>query len=188
MNVVSIDFDIIMAPSIEFYNNLVNSPKLFDNPLLQVCNADLIHYKRLTLWLIDQIEYLSPDKIIFIESHEEIINFLPDSSEIHLINIDHHHDLSYENKDPNLGVNCGNWGKYLLNNNKIKDFFWIHNINSILPIFESNYTHSTIEDYDLRQLKADMIIICLSPQWVPPQYSVLFHLWVEIVNKKFHIN
>ena len=52
MNVLSIDFDIIMAPSIEFYNNLVSYEDLFDNELMRICNADLIHYSRLTTWLL----------------------------------------------------------------------------------------------------------------------------------------
>ena len=52
MNVVSIDFDIIMAPSIEFYNNMTGNPKLFDNYLTKVFTADLIHYQRLTQWLV----------------------------------------------------------------------------------------------------------------------------------------
>ena len=46
MNVVSIDFDIIMAPSIEFYNNFTNDKFLFDNPLLKVCIADLSIYRK----------------------------------------------------------------------------------------------------------------------------------------------
>ena len=48
MNIVSIDFDIIMAPSIEFYNNMVGNPTLFNDDLVKVFTADLIHYQRLT--------------------------------------------------------------------------------------------------------------------------------------------
>jgi hypothetical protein len=52
MNVVSIDFDIIMAPSIEFYNHMSGNPELFDNYLTEIFPADLIHYQRLTKSLI----------------------------------------------------------------------------------------------------------------------------------------
>ena len=44
MNIVSIDFDIIMAPSIEFYNGMASDPKLFDHYLTKVFTADLVHY------------------------------------------------------------------------------------------------------------------------------------------------
>jgi hypothetical protein len=48
MNIVSIDFDIIMAPSIEFYNNMTGNSDLFNNDLVKVFTADLVHYQRLT--------------------------------------------------------------------------------------------------------------------------------------------
>ena len=40
MNVVSIDFDIIMAPSIELYRNLEH--KYYDDYYLSLFNADLM--------------------------------------------------------------------------------------------------------------------------------------------------
>ena len=41
MNIVSIDFDIIMAPSIDFYNNVnKDREQLFLNPLMKVSEAD----------------------------------------------------------------------------------------------------------------------------------------------------
>ena len=48
MRVLSIDFDIIMAPSIEFYNNMTGNHNLFNNDLVKVFTADLINYQRLT--------------------------------------------------------------------------------------------------------------------------------------------
>ena len=77
MTVVSIDFDIIMEPSIEFYNNFAGNRgrDLFRDPLLQGCNANLDTYKRLTIWLIQNINC----DISFILNHQEIINFIPDN-------------------------------------------------------------------------------------------------------------
>jgi hypothetical protein len=34
MNIVSIDFDIIMKPSIEYYNNLMHKEEAFTEPLM----------------------------------------------------------------------------------------------------------------------------------------------------------
>lgn len=70
MNIVSIDFDIIMAPSIEFYNNFVSDKNLFDNPLLKVCNADLQNYRRLTTWFFKNLKNVNYEDVIFIKSHE----------------------------------------------------------------------------------------------------------------------
>ena len=47
MNIVSIDFDIIMKPSIEFYNNSVhskNGDNLYKDSPYTNCQADLIIY------------------------------------------------------------------------------------------------------------------------------------------------
>ena len=111
MNIVSIDFDIIMAPSIELYRNLEH--KYYDDYYLSLFNADLMMYSKLTDWLLNTIPEVGLDKIYFIESHEQIINLLPKNESISLINIDHHHDMGYspeelEGKDFN--INCGNWG------------------------------------------------------------------------------
>lgn len=46
-NILTIDFDIIMAPCIDLYNNLVPfTPwdKLLKNPYIELATADLIHY------------------------------------------------------------------------------------------------------------------------------------------------
>lgn len=70
MTIVSIDFDIIMAPSIEFYNNFTQDKFLFDNPLLKVCNADLRIYRQLTTWFFKNLKNVDYENIIFIKSHE----------------------------------------------------------------------------------------------------------------------
>lgn len=131
MNIVSIDFDIIMAPSIEFYNNNVRDRTLFDNPLLKVCNADLEHYRRLTDWLIKNKK---ENNVIIIKSHERIVNYIDNPDDI-VINIDHHHDLGYKFLENTCldesKIDCGNWAEYLLSNKLIKKYIWINNENSI---------------------------------------------------------
>lgn len=189
MTVVTIDFDIIMAPSIEFYNNLTGNKKLFDDPLTRVFPADFIHYQRLTQWIISQMRTLNKTDIVFITSHDSLINYV--SPEDTVINIDHHHDLGYErpgdnNKNHNE-INCGNWAEYLLNNNLIKNYIWIKNENSN----PNKKCKSIIEEYnfktyELANLQADKIIFCLSPEWVPPQYHNLFFIWIDILNNYYN--
>ena len=183
MNVVSIDFDIIMAPSIEFYNHQVNFPDLFEHPLMKLCPADLMHYNRLTVWLLKEINRLTDEDIIFIQSHEQIVNYINDKNTF-LINIDHHHDLGYIPQEDSL--NCGNWAKHLLSNNLIKHYLWLKNESSVKPMFfNGNYSERCLTKYNLEELEADKIIICLSPQWIPPQYKHLFSLWLQMVNSTY---
>ena len=186
MNVVSIDFDIIMAPSIEFYNHMSGNPELFDNYLTEIFPADLIHYQRLTKWLISQIKNLQENNIIFISSHDSLINYV--SVEDTVINIDHHHDLGYPDPTNNAPkIHCGNWAQYLLENNLIKDYIWIKNENSN-PIkeFKGNIKEYNFKTYQLNNLYADKIIICLSPEWIPKQYRPLFFSWIDILNEYFN--
>ena len=102
MNILSIDFDIIMAPDINLYNNLVspsedgmrNITKLAeDHPLLQGCRADLGHYQRIVEILMNVIYGMGVEDIRISYSHEDIKNVLNDLSNVTVYNIDHHHDL-----------------------------------------------------------------------------------------------
>ena len=183
MNVVSIDFDIIMAPSIEFYNNFTNDKFLFDNPLLKVCNADLSIYRKLTTWFFKNLKNVDYENIIFIKSHEQIVNYINKNDII--FNIDHHHDLGYDEKEIN-NCNCGNWAKYLLEKNIINNYTWIHNYNSVPPrYFDGKIEQCAFGDYNLDFLEAEKVIICLSPEWIPPQYHQLLYSWMDICGKGF---
>lgn len=187
MNIVSIDFDIIMAPSIEFYNHMTGNPQLFNNYLTQMFQADLTHYQRLTKWLISQSKNLQKEDIVFIFSHDSLINYISSEEDI-VINIDHHHDLGYPDpKNEAPKIHCGNWAQYLLENNLIKDYIWIKNENSN-PIKEFNQKikEYNFKNYQLDNLKADKIIICLSPEWIPTQYHPLFFSWIDIMNEYYN--
>lgn len=182
MNIVSIDFDIIMAPSIEFYNNLVSlKPSIFEDPLMQVCRADYIHYHRLTKWLNQKIKFLNKEDIIFIQSHEMINNYIQ-GEDITLYNIDHHHDLGY--KEDNTIINCGNWALHLLKDKKIDKYIWINNQNSNKNLLEDiKFETQLLKEFNLNSLKPDKIIICLSPEWIPSQFHSLYYLWIDLVSQ-----
>ena len=71
MNIVTIDFDIIMGPSIGVYNNAVNEDFKVDSiiedyPFLSNVPADLNIYEYLTRYIVDVIKVLPQDKIQFI--------------------------------------------------------------------------------------------------------------------------
>ena len=39
--------------------------------------------------------------------------------------------------------------------------------------------------YNLDFLEAEKVIICLSPEWIPPQYHQLLYSWMDICGKGF---
>lgn len=185
--VVTIDFDIIMAPSISWYNNMVPKVQWKDlekDPLCQFFSADLVHYHRLTQWILHQTEHLSKDQIIFIASHEKAIDYFQDDEFYEVVNIDHHHDLGYLANEDNTKIDCSNWMASLFDKRIINKYTWLNNKNSDRSSIKSEYptTIKELVPYDLSQLNSDLLIICFSPEWVPPQYQRLFYVWMDMLN------
>jgi hypothetical protein len=187
MNIVSIDFDIIMAPSIELYNSF-ERPPFYENYYTNLFNADLSIYSKITDWLVKWIPTLNSSDINFIESHEQIIDFIPKNESVSLFNIDHHHDLGYgppeKLENSSLILDCGNWGLYSLKSNLIQDYTWIKNNNSRRTNYNKyQFNSKNFSDFNLDELKPDKIIICLSAPWVPQQYHTLFNLWIKLAGR-----
>ena len=94
MKILTIDFDIIMAPSIEIYNSLAggNSPigevLEQDIPLLRYADADLTAYQTLTNFLIAAANDMHPSNFHFIMNHADVIKCLPENESIDLMNIE----------------------------------------------------------------------------------------------------
>ena len=98
--------------------------------------------------------------------HDAIYPHFPHGyDEYNLINIDHHHDISYD-KD-NKSLNQGNWIYHLCNifNKKI-NYTWISNPNSEHP-FPDTITNLKSFSFDhnldyIKERKFDKIFICCS--------------------------
>ena len=191
MKIITIDFDIIMAPSIDLYNNISNSPweeRYERHPLLKLADADFITYHRLTQYLLYIVPKMKKENIHFIANHQSVLNYLTKIAEpIDVINIDHHHDIVYGGGLEKL--NCGNWVSWIDKEYKLNSYLWIHDNNSRFPKEEDvkiNYTKKNILEYGDEQYKyntpPDELIICLSGEWVPPQYKRLFFVWFDICN------
>lgn len=195
MNVLTIDFDIIMAPSINLYNNMVPKEDWDDlerNPQINLSFADYQIYQKLTILLSQLITSLNFSQIHFIQDHEQVNQVIGTEPIETLVNIDHHHDVSYADEIEKL--NCGNWVYYLKQNNSLQNYIWIHNTNStFIPndksfaaIIDESYN---FDDYNLDNLTKqnfDKLIICLSPPWVPPRQRALFYLWMDLFNNYYH--
>lgn len=196
MDVLSIDFDIIMAPTIEYYNHMVPFRKWEDiqieNPYMYNPKADLSHYNYL-LCLLDKI--ITKEKDIYVAyNHKMIIDFLSNVDIIDIINIDHHHDLGYHLEE-NEKDNCANWAKQLLKSGKMRNYIWAKNVNSQLPVdsikkeLESyNYTIADFNELKdkIADMKFDKIFLCMSPEWVPPYYQQLFYGILDLLNQKLN--
>lgn len=201
MNVLSIDFDIIMAPDIALYNALVHPGEngedvtvdklMKDFPMLNGCRADLNHYHKIVTYLMNNIQHLSAEDIRIAFNHEDIKYVLEKCPSAHVYNIDHHHDLGY--KGPNGEVEnkictCANWGDFYFKKGNITEFTWIKNVNSDIPAdYENNpkVHFIDLQNFNLEELpKMDKLFMCLSPEWTASSYFPLFYILLDIINNQ----
>jgi len=195
VNCLTIDFDIIMRPSIELYNDLIDNDfgiqdLEHDFPVLtKVLPPDLYIYNYLTRFLIREFKKLPAEKVFFVESHEKVAKLLEGQSDVMVCNIDHHHDVAYEMeaKTPVFVPGAGNWLKYLKDKGIVTYYTWVHNPNSsqpdddLAPYIDSQYE---LQQMDLETVpEIDMLIICNSPEWIPSDYQELWNIWVSIAEE-----
>lgn len=198
-NIVTIDFDIIMGPSIDGYNDMVGSEmplKYLANkfPYFGMAEPDLYVYEYVTRYLTEILTHIdNKDKIKFISTHDLMYHICKNEKEkFNLINIDHHHDINYRDSwdQPIIEIDEGNWVKRLFDMNKINRYVWVGNSNSILfdlnqcP-FKDRINMEVLRDYDLGKLAAntDELICCFSAAYIPPLYEPLFLTWRAIAEE-----
>lgn len=190
--VVTIDFDIIMAPSINLYNNLVPAndwEKLEEDPYFKLLKIDGIHYQKIFNYIMRCILVLPKERIHFIEDHGQVVRYIQEKC--NLINIDHHHDIGYgDDIEKQESPTCANWVYYLYKTNLLNSYTWIHNDNSDkLPPNKMNIKIKTqdLHNFDLDVLNIpNELIICLSEPWTPPYIRPLFYTIMDICNKYYN--
>lgn len=190
MNVLSIDFDIIMAPSINLYNSMVPQAHWEDLlktlPNLATTPADLNIYSKILRYLLRTVDKTSPIYIAY--SHSFIKDYLQYDYDLNIVNIDHHHDIFYDEKDKECKLQdctCANWVKYFYDQGQLKNYTWVHNDNSFDPNFEVNFKYNKIPFKEFEFANSyDKYFICLSPEWVPPYYHSLFYTLLDCLNEK----
>ena len=194
-NILSIDFDIIMAPTIWLYNNMVPQQgwdDLLSSPYMKLAIADLNHYQRLTNYLLHLSSILPKEKIHFVLDHEQIAFKLAQTPEEKYVitNIDHHHDVAYHDNDIDYikgPPTCATWLKWLADRGMVERYRWINNNNSTGVFKEEleKFINTTIDfrDFDFgNQTNPDEVFIVLSPPWTPPEYQYLFYCWMDMLN------
>lgn len=205
MNVMTIDFDIILHWSLNIYNNSVGSDEdnisdlLKENPNAYFTpRCDFGLYEYLTSFLIKCIKILPKDNIKFIEDHDEVVELFDPTLDIikptekfKIYNIDFHHDIAYDEDDIDEAIeeiDCGNWIKYLFENYpNFESYIWINTSESLdyddeySPLLKKVFTQN-INKYNLDALvkKIDYLYICKSPEWVPIDIQFLYEVWKDI--------
>lgn len=203
-NILSIDLDIIMHPSIDLYNNEVNEedqPKQLWAYLENEYNFEknkILDFDSLTLLNLANLIKVNKDKPIhFIINHEEIVDYLKkesdyNSSTYNIYNIDFHHDIWYDTEDAlnkwkQDKYDCGNWLGYLYFKKKTASITWLKASNSNMletPIYGGNFQLNTMtlgDFYKLYKINFDEVYFCLSPQWVPKQFHYLYELFKTLI-------
>lgn len=200
--VLTIDFDIIMSPSIQLYNDLIGDRKgvnkiIKQYPLMEYIMApDFFIYENLTRELVRLFKRLPTDKVFFISEHDSVISLTKDLKEFKLVNIDHHHDIGYDKTTATTKIlypDCGNWVKYLSDKGKITEYVWVNNSNSDKPndSLLRAYLGAFLEikEFDFESIQdIDRLIICNSPQWIPPNSQALYMAWVGIAEEFYERN
>ena len=207
MNILSIDLDWIMEPSIEAYNHITMEDRLgparmWEKIMSIIPNinldCDLSKFHNLYFLLLDKGKHLVFKDIYIGYDHHEIYNFLLNSTDIttdtplHIVNIDHHHDLGYpELNDEQRAFNelsIANWMYYINKDYNVQEYMWINNKNSLPPREQEiqqlkKYIHTT-DLTILDHMHFDKIFFCTSWEWVPLKYETLFEVLVSTIDKR----
>lgn len=211
MRILSIDFDWVMEPCIQAYNLYCRG--LHDLgpvgswndiktkiPAIDFLNLEMDYKKfRQLYFFLQDILNKNPNTPVAIRAdHDEIIPFVEkyiqdqnEETELTFINIDHHHDLGYQEiKDEKSVVyGCANWVLYFSHCLNIPvQYKWINNKNS--DFFQHTYDNITIhpatpllETVNIQE-PFDAIFICASWEWVPIKYQPLFNILVSMIQER----
>lgn len=182
-----------MWQDIQIYNDSIssNSKDSVDRlvksmPLLGYVRFDAHAYQSITNLLMEAKDIIGADNIYFIINHEQILSLLPKDKEFNLYNLDHHHDMGYEEK---IGVRpqCGDWVCHAYDKHPMKKYYWVTDDLGIDPDYETAEKYAVqrlrVNSFNFKSLlpETDKIVVCLSPTWVPSQFHPFFHLWEDLL-------
>lgn len=117
-----------------------------------------------------------------ITEHDEIVGVMEKYSckDVNLWNIDYHHDINYQQLLSN-DVDLSNWVTHARHKGIIKNYTWIMQDDSKFPISSPiRYEYSSYKDLKDDMIpNFDLVVICTSKHYTPPQYwklnKMLYH-------------
>lgn len=184
MNLLTIDFDWIMAPVINAYNDMVGSHEDDIIGLWQLIKRRMPGINFQPDWnlfaKIRSICEMYAGRLYKIQNHDQVVPFCEAGVEV-LINLDHHHD--YYGGD-GLTFDCSNWVKRLEFRKQFKKYIWIPSPTSILELDKKpNFFTASSEPMDtLRKYTIDQVVLCQSPQWLSPECNELWEMFTSTLD------
>ena len=161
------------------------------------------HLKKLNTIFFDKVK--TADRIVFSRHHHMIVKELMNKDNIILHNIDHHHDICYEDWQvpdiQNGRATHGCWVGNLIYLRKLNEYHWYKNGNSqVLKPYHNSYIFSTdlIKDIDLPYHVEDdltkaelidrynLIFVCSSPEYMNNEYNIVYDVYKDMCKTNYN--
>lgn len=137
-------------------------------------------------------------KIVFADHHHLITTELQDYNNIILHNIDHHHDIVYNDEQVvNIKENeikSPHWVGNLLYQGRLKQYYWYKNVNSQFIrdgffgeqlLLENECLFNYYENLnELDNIPFDMMFLCKSPFYTPGEFQLVYNIYTDYI--KYH--
>jgi len=191
-NVLSIDLDYISEPYIQLFSKIwadhnvdMKWDEVFNDPCIKGSNFDINPDNLVYALDIFSIALAKCKNVAFGVDHSSILYELKDKNNLNIVNIDHHHDIMYDEyingRDLNFNIVAeGTWVEYLRRQGSLQNYEWIRNENSMLgspsPLEYSSYLK---DDYQF-EMEPDLIYVCLSPCFVPKFHWFYFKIFINL--------
>lgn len=206
-NILSVDFDFVMEPCIQLYNDfihtLANYSQLWDEIFSKThcekflkINEDNYSFLLSVLSKLQCPVYIGVDHTNILRSIDERYGTDTIHPTFSITNIDHHHDILYSNRDlPKLKKynfpQAGTWVGYLWLQQVLHSYRWIRNENS--QLYDNNlnlnfpdFSSDTKEGFNIDNSNLyDMCYISLSVEWIPPQSIPVLIEFLKTVKQIF---
>lgn len=123
----------------------------------------------------------SDTDLIVRASHKDIVEVVPETSDVTVINVDFHHDCY---NFGNVDYDSGNWGALLLKQKKIKSLHWVKREDSDTENIKTNIQiHIGLNNIRrLLETGIDVIFLCMSPVWTPPHLDADFVVFANQIS------
>jgi len=131
-------------------------------------------------------EKCSKAEVQCVSEHHHILNILQKYNVYlgDMVNVDYHHDINYSNV---LGeATESNWVTHARNNNYIRNYAWIRQDDSELPLYSNiSLSHDSFKDFPIFELDDfDLVVICTSKRYVPPEYWTITQEFANMIGGK----
>lgn len=206
INVLAIDFNVIMYHCIRIYKNYIESTdknisaaQLWNRMKFDLgldknnlsYDSDLL--KKIVNMLKNIIKNNSETKLIAFNEQKDIVKYFKknyDNKKVNLINIDFFNDFcSAENAEFEFDKYTDlNWIGYLNYKNKLETYTWIKMCNSDNPEINIEIPYKIANKRDMNNIvdkvKIDLAFLSCSPLYVPYEYYHMYEIIVDLLVKE----